>query len=176
MGNLIHFRQFYQSIKNRGRTLYSSPFNRSTLVLASFRLCGAPFAAAFFSKEPIIEWSIYTNSSLGFYLAILVRVFITIWYSSRLIKVVILNYRGMHPNLTLDESDTFLRKGIMILCIPSFIRGVTLRRLLIILPKRFNYTRIVKFVIFSSFVLFFIIFFIEGYILKLKGSVYFYSM
>jgi hypothetical protein len=82
----------------------------------------------------------------------------------------------MHPNLTLDESDTFLRKGIMILCIPSFIRGATLRSLLIILPKRFNYTRIVKFVIFSSFVLFFIIFFIEGYILKLKGSVYFYSI
>jgi len=48
VGNLIHFRQFYQAIKNRGRELFSSPFNRSTLVLARVSLTGAPFAAAFF--------------------------------------------------------------------------------------------------------------------------------
>ena len=75
----------------------------------------------------------------------------------------------MHPNLTLNESDTFLRKGIMVLCIPSFIRGATLRRLLIILPKRFYYTRTVKFVDFSSFVL--SLFFIEGE--KSKGTTIF---
>jgi len=176
VGNLIHFRQFYQSIKNRGIILFSSPFNRATLILSSFSLCGVPFAAAFFSKEPIIEWSIYTNRSLGLYLGTIVRVFITILYSSRLIKVVVINFRGIHPNLNLEESDIFLRKGIIVLCLPSFTSGAVLSRVLRIYPKRFIYTGIVKFTIFSAFLLFFIIFLKEDYKLKLKGSIYMYSM
>merc|ERR1711874_439187 len=80
VGNLIHFSQFYQAIKNSGRSLFSSPFNRSTLVLARIRLCGGPFAAAFFSKEPIIEWSVHSGSYSGLYLNMLVSVFMTIIY------------------------------------------------------------------------------------------------
>lgn len=176
MGNLIHFRQFYQSIKNRGIIILSSPFNRATLILARFSLCGVPFAAAFFSKEPIIEWSIYVNRSIGFYLGMIVRVLITILYRSRLIKVVVLNFTGMHPNLNLDESNIFLRKGIIVLAIPSFTRGAALRRVLILYPKRFVYTEIIKIAIFSSFLLLFLVFIKEKYSLRLTGSLYIYSM
>lgn len=176
VGNLIHFSQFYQSIKNRGGILFSSPFNSATLILSRFRLCGVPFAAAFFSKEPIIEWSVYTGSSLGLHLCMLLRIFITILYRSRLIKVVVLNYRGIHPKLMLNESDIFLRKGVIVLSVPSFTRGSILGSILHICPKRFFYTRTIKFIIFFSFFLFFFIFSKRWYPLKLKGSVYFYSI
>jgi len=48
VGNLIHFSQNYQAIKNSGGIILRSPLNSSTLILASLRLCGAPFTAAFF--------------------------------------------------------------------------------------------------------------------------------
>ena len=176
VGNLIHFRQFYQAIKNRGRELFSSPFNRSTLVLARVSLTGAPFAAAFFSKEPIIEWSVHSGSYSGLFFSILVSVFITIIYRARLIKVVLINYRGIKPNLNLYEGDTLLRKGIMILYLPSFLRGRILSALMIITPRRFFYSRSIKTIIFSSFLLFFFIFTKRRYNLNIFGITYFYSM
>lgn len=175
IGNLIQFSQFYQSIKSSGRVLFSSPFNRSTLVLARFSLCGIPFAAAFFSKEPIIEWSVHTGSSLGLYFCLILRVFITIIYSSRLIKVVLLRFNGMQSNLNLNESDILLRKGIIVLCLPSFLRGATLSSIIIIIPKTFIYPIRVKSIIFCS-VIFFSIFLLERYKLEIVGSVYFFPI
>ena len=75
VGNLIHFRQNSQAIKNRGGIIISSPFNSSTLMLASLRLCGVPFTAAFFSKEPIIELNYQTTIYLGVGTFIILRVF-----------------------------------------------------------------------------------------------------
>jgi len=176
MGNLIHFRQFYQAIKGRGRILLSSPFNRSTLILARIRLCGVPFAAAFFSKEPIIEWSIHTGRSLGLFICLIIRVFITILYRSRLVKVVLLSFRGINSNLHLNESDILLRKGIVVLCLPSFLRGAVLRNTIITLPKIFVYPIRVKYIIFSSFVIFVLVFLLERYKLELTGSIYFFPI
>ena len=76
VGNLIHFSQNYQAIKNRGGIALSSPLNSSTLILASLRLCGVPFTAAFFSKEPIIELSCQTTIYLGVNTFIILSVFL----------------------------------------------------------------------------------------------------
>merc|ERR1712008_234752 len=81
VGNLIHSSQLYQSIKNTGTILLSSPFNSSTIILARARLCGTPFTAAFFSKEPIIEINIYNNRTLGIIVFILISLSITLLYS-----------------------------------------------------------------------------------------------
>merc|ERR1712020_462208 len=106
---------------------------------------------------------------LRFIFFMLVSVFMTIIYRARLIKVVLVNYRGIKPNLNLFEGDSLLRKGIIILCLPSFTRGRILRALIIITPKSFFYSGYLKIAIFSSFLLFFFIFIKRKYELKIFG-------
>jgi len=64
----------------------------------------------------------------------------------------------------------------MILYLPSFLRGRILSALMIITPRRFFYSRSIKTIIFSSFLLFFFIFTKRRYNLNIFGITYFYSM
>merc|ERR1712051_637093 len=137
VGNIIHSRQLYQSIKNTGRILFSSPFNSSTIILARASLCGTPFTAAFFSKEPIIEINIYNNRTLGIIVFTLLSLIITLLYSSRLIKMVLVYFNTITPKTHICEVDTSLNKGIFLLSLPSFSRGSVIARLLYLKPINF---------------------------------------
>merc|ERR1711956_151320 len=157
VGNQIHSSQLYQSIKNTGTILFSSPFNSSTIILARARLCGTPFTAAFFSKEPIIEINIYNNRTLGIIVFILISLSITLLYSSRLIKIVLRYFNSITPITHTTELDTNLNKGIFLLSLPSFSRGSVIASVLYLKPTIFLYNLRVKIFIFSSFLIIFII-------------------
>jgi len=176
VGNIIHSSQLYQSMKNTGSALYSSPFNRSTLILARLSLCGAPFTAAFFSKEPIIEITSYNNCTFGIFLMIMFRLLLTILYSSRLIKIVLINFLSTQSRVHVQERDYNLNKGIFILSLPSFARGSTLLSLINSNPAAFSYSINLKIFIFISFLIFPTIFFIGFYPFLLIGSNQLYSI
>lgn len=104
----------------------SSPLSRSILVIASIRLCGAPFTAAFFSKEPIVEIRLVCSRTLGNCIAVLLRLVLTTIYSGRLIKLVVLNFYSIKRINQLNEQDYLLNKSIIILYLPSFSIGSVL--------------------------------------------------
>ena len=137
IGNIIHHSQLYQSIKNTGSIVYSSPLIRTSTLVASLRLCGVPFTAAFFSKEPVIEMFRISDNSVGRLLCIIIRALLTLTYSSRLIKVVVLQFNKILLSLFLNDSDYLLNKGIFVLFIPSFIRGLLIFYFSIRIPHRF---------------------------------------
>ena len=176
VGNIIHSRQLYQSIKNTGRILFSSPFNSSTIILARASLCGTPFTAAFFSKEPIIEINIYNNRTLGIIVFTLLSLIITLLYSSRLIKMVLVYFNTITPKTHICEVDTSLNKGIFLLSLPSFSRGSVIARLLYLKPINFLYNLRVKIFIFSSFLIIFWILLIKNYPVINSGLVYLFPM
>lgn len=165
VGNLIHFRQNYQAMKNSGGLILSSPLNSSTLILASLRLCGAPFTAAFFSKEPIIELNCQTTIYLGVNTFIVLRVFFTVLYRARLFKLVGIRFNSILPLSALRESDHLLRKGILILIIPSFTRGASLRVLINPIPAAFFYTQTLKLLILARLNLMILTFILSRYII-----------
>merc|ERR1712203_313656 len=148
VGNIIHSRQLYQSIKNTGTMFFSSPLNSSTIILARARLCGTPFTAAFFSKEPIIEINIYNDTTLGLFIFTILRLSITLLYSSRLIKIVLTHFNSITPIMHISEVDRNLRKGIFFLALPSFLRGSFIARLIYHKPSIFLYNLNIKIFIF----------------------------
>lgn len=176
VGNIIHSRQLYQSIKNTGMILFSSPFNSSTIILARASLCGTPFTAAFFSKEPIIEINIYNNRTLGIITFTLLSLIITLLYSSRLIKMVLVYFNTMTPKTHICEGDTSLNKGIFLLSLPSFSRGSIIARLLYLKPTNFTYNLRVKIFIFSSFFIIFCLLIIKNYPVINSGLVYLFPI
>lgn len=176
VGNLIHSRQLYQSIKNTGVMLYSSPFNRSTVVLARASLCGAPFSAAFFSKEPIIEINIYNSGSLGVITLVMLSLSMTLLYSSRLMKVVLVHFNSITPIVHVSEIDINLRKGVCLLSLPSFTRGASMARLLQLKPTTFLYHLRLKLFIFIGFFIILIIMLASNYPVISAGLVYLFPI
>lgn len=176
VGNIIHSSQLYQSIKNTGIIFFSSPLNSSTIILARARLCGTPFTAAFFSKEPIIEINIYNDTTLGILVFTVLRLSITLLYSSRLIKIVLTHFNAIAPNIHIFEVDRNLRKGIFFLSLPSFSRGSLIASLIYLKPSIFLYNLGVKIFIFSSFIIIFIILLIKNYPVINWGLTYLFPM
>jgi NADH:ubiquinone oxidoreductase subunit 5 (subunit L)/multisubunit Na+/H+ antiporter MnhA subunit len=171
VGNLIHFSQNYQALHNRGILYFRSPLNGSTLILASISLCGAPFSAAFFSKEPIIELTCHSAEFLGPLIIILIRVILTMLYRRRLIKLTLISYRTIKSRASLAENDFLLTKGIIRLSVPSFSSGAIISRIMIVKPCRFVYSIGVKYFIISRLFLVIIILFIAKFpIFKIGGG------
>jgi len=176
VGNIIHSSQLYQSIKNTGIIFFSSPLNSSTIILARARLCGTPFTAAFFSKEPIIEINIYNDTTLGMLVFTILRLSITLLYSSRLIKIVLTHFNSITPIIHIFEADRNLSKGIFFLSLPSFSRGSFIARLIYFKPSIFLYNLGVKIFIFSSFIVIFVILLIKNYPVINSGLTYLFPM
>lgn len=176
VGNIIHFSQNYQAIKNRGGIILSSPLNSSTLILARLRLCGVPFTAAFFSKEPIIELNCQTTIHFGVRVFIILSVFLTVLYSARLFKLVRIRFNSILPLNILSESDPLLSKGILTLIIPSFTSGASLRSLINPVPIAFLYTQTLKLLILTRLSLIVLTFILSRYIIWFKCSVFLFPI
>merc|ERR1712112_558949 len=151
VGNLIHLRQNYQALNN------------SSLIVARFSLCGAPFAAAFFSKEPIVELSLYRSNSLGLVRCVLLSLYLTLLYRFRLLKLVVINFTNLRAIINLTEEDPLLVKGIFVLLIPSFSRGSVLGAIIIKSPFPIAYVNSVKYMIFLRFSVSLIILLLSSY-------------
>merc|ERR1739844_727748 len=121
--------------------------------------------AAFFSKEPIIEINIYNDTTLGMLVFTMIRLSITLLYSSRLIKIVLTHFNSIDPIIHISEVDRNLRKGIFLLSLPSFSRGSFIARLIYFKPF-----------IFSSFIIIFIILFLKNYPVVNSGLTYLFPM
>lgn len=139
-GNLIHHRIFYQSILKTGNLSIRCPLNMATNIVAAIRLIGAPFAASFFSKEPILEIGIF-NPKIGFFFRFLalLRVRLTIFYSMRIVKNVFFSFNKKDPLFFVNEHSTLVNKRIFFLLIPSFSSGAIINFYFMFLPSGLNY-------------------------------------
>jgi len=127
-GNAIHQRKNYQACSKTGFLSQSSPINSSSLVSGGIRLVGAPFAAAFFSKEPILE-IIFMHDFLLEYMLMLLGVVMTMLYTFRFLYFVLTSATKIESSLVISEEDYFSNAAVMLLFIPSFTRGVLMMNL-----------------------------------------------
>lgn len=145
-GNLIHLSQSYQSVKNTGIIFCSSPVNSSIVIISSIRLIGLPFIAAFFSKEPIIEIAVWGDVSFLINFMSVIGVLITCIYSFRFVLLVLGTNRNLIRASWSRDKEYLLHKGVYLLVVPSFRRGLLIRSYYIT-PRSLFYRRVLKFVI-----------------------------
>lgn len=145
-GNFIHSRARYQSLRKTGGLFFSMPVSRAGALTAKIRLVGAPFAAAFFSKEPILENIFILNEGRRLsFLFILLGVVLTVLYRGRFVVLVMLGARR-GENLRLKEDEGIkCACAILILYIPSFTSGAFIRNLTTQGPTIYFYPAMVKF-------------------------------
>lgn len=143
-GNIIHSSRDYQALLKTGRAIGAIPVSSARLVAGTLRLCGLPFIAAFYSKEPIIEYSLLNNFNALVSLFLIFGVGATILYSIRFLIKVLHIYRNSSNLNWKAEGDRNSETGLLLLIIPSFIRGSLMSIRVFWSPKFIHYRAGIK--------------------------------
>jgi NADH-ubiquinone oxidoreductase chain 5 len=83
-GNLIHLHHHRQDLRSIGNLSQQIPLTMSCLLIANLALCGSPFLAGFYSKDLILELSMFQPTNLISVILFMLATGITAAYSTRL--------------------------------------------------------------------------------------------
>jgi NADH-ubiquinone oxidoreductase chain 5 len=88
-GTIINFHHHSQDLRFIGNLVISSPLTVSSLIIANLALCGTPFLAGFYSKDLILESSLFNSTSFIIILLLFLATMLTARYSIRFIVTVL---------------------------------------------------------------------------------------
>jgi NADH-ubiquinone oxidoreductase chain 5 len=121
-GTLIHSHIHSQDLRWIGNITFQIPTTSSCFALANMALCGIPFMSGFYSKDIIIESSIFYNNNLPIILIIIFSVALTSFYSARFRINTIWGPINGVPFIHLEESKS-LTIPIIVLTLMSITSG-----------------------------------------------------
>jgi len=128
-GAIIHNNRDTQDLRNLGNLWHQIPLTISCLNIANLALCGAPFMRGFYSKDLILERSLFNPSNIIIILLIFLATGITAAYSLRLSFYSLWSQSNHHPLHNNFDEDAALTSPIIILRTITIIAGRTLQRL-----------------------------------------------
>jgi NADH-ubiquinone oxidoreductase chain 5 len=121
-GRFIHSHMHSQDLRWVGNLANQIPVASSCLIIANLALCGFPFMSGFYSKDMIVEASIFYQHNLLIIVLMLVAVGLTSFYSIRFRLCVVWGTNNCNPYIYLEESNP-LTSPILTLASISVISG-----------------------------------------------------
>lgn len=121
-GRFIHSHIHRQDLRWMGNLTRQMPTASSCLIMANLALCGFPFISGFYSKDIIVEASIFYHHNLLIVILILLAVGLTSFYSIRFRLCVIWGTSNCGPHIYLEERNS-LTTPILTLASISVISG-----------------------------------------------------
>nr|BDQ44247.1 NADH dehydrogenase subunit 5 [Amynthas yamade] len=124
-GTLIHSHMHSQDLRWMGNITTQMPTTTSCFMLANMALCGAPFMSGFYSKDMIVESSMFYSNNFIMLIIILFTVSLTSFYTMRFSLATIWGPSNSGPFIYLEETLS-LTNPMMILSYMSVISGASL--------------------------------------------------
>nr|WAO28732.1 NADH dehydrogenase subunit 5 [Megascolecidae sp. BS2]WAO28745.1 NADH dehydrogenase subunit 5 [Megascolecidae sp. BS7] len=124
-GTLIHSHMHSQDLRWMGNITAQMPTTTSCFMLANMALCGAPFMSGFYSKDMIVESSIFYTQNMTMLIIILFTVSLTSFYTMRFSLTTIWGPSNCSPFMQLEESSS-LTNPMLVLSSMSIISGAAL--------------------------------------------------
>nr|BDQ43844.1 NADH dehydrogenase subunit 5 [Duplodicodrilus schmardae] len=124
-GTLIHSHMHSQDLRWMGNINAQMPTTSSCFMLANMALCGAPFMSGFYSKDMIVESSIFYSNNFIMLIIILFTVSLTSFYTMRFSLTTIWGPSNCNPFMHLEESSS-LTSPMLTLSSMSIISGSAL--------------------------------------------------
>lgn len=124
-GTLIHRHIHRQDLRWMGNITTQMPTTTSCFILANMALCGAPFISGFYSKDIIVESSIFYSNNFIILIIILFTVRLTSFYTTRFRLTTIWGPSNSGPFIHLGERLR-LTSPILTLSSISIISGSAL--------------------------------------------------
>nr|AVW86133.1 NADH dehydrogenase subunit 5 [Halosydna sp. YZ-2018] len=125
-GSMIHFHHHSQDLRFMGNLIYSSPLSISCLLIANLALCGSPFLAGFYSKDLIIEMSLFNPSNFIILFLFLFATALTASYTIRFILAVVWNSSNSLPFQYVNDTDSFMTTPMLLLTTGAIMAGSAL--------------------------------------------------
>nr|YP_009318315.1 NADH dehydrogenase subunit 5 [Astralium haematragum]AOZ71796.1 NADH dehydrogenase subunit 5 [Astralium haematragum] len=122
-GAIIHNNNNSQDLRQLGNLWNQMPLTISCLNVANLALCGAPFMSGFYSKDLILETSLYSPSNFLMVMLIFLATGMTAAYSIRLSIYSLWghsNHMKMHQNYDEDNKVTW---SVILLSVISIFIG-----------------------------------------------------
>ena len=134
-GSVIHAFKDEQDIRKMGGVWKQIPYTWALMLIGTLALTGFPLLSGFYSKDAIIEFAYFKNSSIGYY-AMTVGIFtafLTAIYSWRLFFKT---FHGKYNNTDLPiekthESPIIMLVPLILLSLGALFAGYTFKELLI---------------------------------------------
>nr|BDQ44104.1 NADH dehydrogenase subunit 5 [Pheretima confusa] len=124
-GTLIHSHMHSQDLRWMGNITAQMPTTTSCFILANMALCGAPFMSGFYSKDLIVESSIFYSNNFIMLIIILFTVSLTSFYTMRFSLTTIWGPSNCGPFMHLSEGPS-LTTPMLVLSTMSVISGSAL--------------------------------------------------
>nr|YP_010384451.1 NADH dehydrogenase subunit 5 [Amynthas seungpanensis]UGW52610.1 NADH dehydrogenase subunit 5 [Amynthas seungpanensis] len=124
-GTLIHSHMHSQDLRWMGNITKQMPTTTSCFILANMALCGAPFMSGFYSKDMIVESSIFYLNNYVMLMIILFTVSLTSFYTTRFSLATIWGPLNCGPFINLDENKP-LTTPMLVLSSMSVVAGSAL--------------------------------------------------
>jgi len=124
-GTLINRHIHSQDLRWIGNLVNQIPITASCIIIANLAICGFPFLAAFYTKDIIIELSIFNINSILTIILLYLSLGITSFYRVRFRVSVLWSPINRTPYYLLDEPES-VNTPIFLLRIPSIISGILL--------------------------------------------------
>nr|YP_009144488.1 NADH dehydrogenase subunit 5 [Amynthas gracilis]AKJ52274.1 NADH dehydrogenase subunit 5 [Amynthas gracilis] len=124
-GTLINSHMHSQDLRWMGNITAQMPTTTSCFMLANMSLCGAPFMSGFYSKDMIVESSIFYPQNTTMLIIILFTVSLTSFYTMRFSLTTIWGPSNCGPFIQLEEGLALITP-MLILSSMSIISGSAL--------------------------------------------------
>jgi len=122
-GTLIHLHHHSQDLRFIGNLSLQSPSITSALLIANIALCGAPFIAGFYSKDIILEFSLFYPSNAFFIILFFFATGLTASYTARFLLSVIWSPSCSLPLHPTNDKDTYCTVPTALLSLGAIIAG-----------------------------------------------------
>nr|YP_010996486.1 NADH dehydrogenase subunit 5 [Sophonia nigrilineata]WPC85228.1 NADH dehydrogenase subunit 5 [Sophonia nigrilineata] len=108
-GIFIYYMNDNQDIRLMGSVCMSMPITTSCFNIASMALCGIPFLSGFYSKDLILETSLFLNLNFIVFLLLFLSLGLTVMYTFRLFYyTMIFNNKFVSYNFMFDKYNFML--------------------------------------------------------------------
>nr|YP_011017963.1 NADH dehydrogenase subunit 5 [Amritodus flavoscutatus]WQF70194.1 NADH dehydrogenase subunit 5 [Amritodus flavoscutatus] len=122
-GILIFYMNDNQDIRLMGATCVGTPYTTCCMNVSSMALCGIPFMAGFYSKDSIIEYSLFNDLNLFLFICLYMSLGLTIGYSFRLMNYSMIYMNKFNPMCLFLDSFDNMKLSIGVLSVFSVISG-----------------------------------------------------
>nr|AMA07338.1 NADH dehydrogenase subunit 5 [Diodora graeca] len=129
-GTIIHNNNDSQDLRHLGGLSAQLPLSLSSMNLANFTLCGAPFLSGFYSKDAILEFSMASQTNLILIMTVLFATGLTTAYSLRLSIYTLWAQKNHMPTHSNSDENMAATSPIMALAFMSVTSGNTMQLLL----------------------------------------------
>nr|QGZ09992.1 NADH dehydrogenase subunit 5 [Eisenia nordenskioldi nordenskioldi] len=124
-GSFIHSHMHSQDLRWMGNLIKQMPTSSSCLIMANLALCGFPFMSGFYSKDLIVEASMFYHHNLLMIILIMLAVGLTSFYSIRFSLCVIWGMNNSGPHIHMEETNS-LTSPMLVLAFMSVISGASI--------------------------------------------------